>query len=92
MLQQRHRFERPSHLQALHARIEGLGVGYIAPPLWMLVTVEGGEFVPSACTKSAKAAGLTDHLDTWTLRPTADWRRLVLSVHQRDDEQQRRDA
>lgn len=69
-----------------------MSVGYIAPPMWMLVTVEGGGFVPSAYTKSAKAVGLTYHLDTRTLRPTAKWRRLVLSVHQRDDEQQRCDA
>jgi glycerophosphoryl diester phosphodiesterase len=42
-----------------------MGVNYIAPPMWMLVTTEGGEMVPSAYAKSAKEAGLK--LITWTL-------------------------
>ena len=33
--------------------------------MWMLVTLEGGEIVPSAYARSAKAAGLK--LITWTL-------------------------
>ncbi|WP_320174407.1 glycerophosphodiester phosphodiesterase family protein [Maridesulfovibrio sp.] len=34
------------------------GVRIIAPPLWMLVTVENGKMVPSVYAKEAKAAGL----------------------------------
>ncbi|PIE09289.1 MAG: glycerophosphodiester phosphodiesterase [Rhodobacterales bacterium] len=41
------------------------GVKFIAPPMWMLVTLEDGEMVPSVYAKEAKAAGLK--LITWTL-------------------------
>jgi glycerophosphoryl diester phosphodiesterase len=41
-----------------------MGVNYIAPPMWMLVTAEGGEIVPSAYAKEAKAAGLG--IISWT--------------------------
>lgn len=42
-----------------------MGVNYIAPPLWLLVTVEDGEIVPSVYAKEAKAAGL--NMVAWTL-------------------------
>lgn len=42
-----------------------MGVKYIAPPMWMLVTTEGNKMVPSVYAKEAKAAGLG--LITWTL-------------------------
>jgi glycerophosphoryl diester phosphodiesterase len=43
-----------------------MGVNYIAPPLWMLVTLdEAGAIVPSVYAKEAKAAGLD--IITWTL-------------------------
>ncbi|KCV80852.1 glycerophosphoryl diester phosphodiesterase [Actibacterium atlanticum] len=42
-----------------------MGVNYIAPPMWMLVTLENGEIVPSEYAKKAKEAGLK--LITWTL-------------------------
>jgi len=51
---------RPT-MQELH----DMGVRYLAPPLWMLVTVENGEIVPSVYAREAKAAGL--NLITWTL-------------------------
>lgn len=51
----------PHDFAALHAR----GVNYIAPPMWMLVTLENGQVVPSAYAKAAKTAGLK--LITWTL-------------------------
>jgi glycerophosphoryl diester phosphodiesterase len=42
------------------------GVRIIAPPMWMLVTLNGnGEIVPSAYAKAAKDAGLD--IITWTL-------------------------
>ncbi|MEM1046546.1 MAG: glycerophosphodiester phosphodiesterase family protein [Pseudomonadota bacterium] len=47
------------------ADLKARGVNYIAPPLWVLVTVEEGAIVPSAYAREAKAAGL--NLITWTL-------------------------
>lgn len=47
------------------AELKGMGVNYIAPPTWMLVTLENGEIVPSELAKQAKAAGL--NIITWTL-------------------------
>jgi glycerophosphoryl diester phosphodiesterase len=41
------------------------GVKIIAPPTWVLVTVEGEEIVPSAYAKAAREAGLD--IITWTL-------------------------
>ncbi|MEX0328849.1 MAG: glycerophosphodiester phosphodiesterase family protein [Ruegeria sp.] len=51
----------PHDFKDLHAK----GVNYIAPPMWMLVTVEDGEIVPSVWAEQAKDAGLK--LITWTL-------------------------
>ena len=42
-----------------------MGVQYIAPPMWMLVTLENGAIVPSVYAREAKAAGL--NIITWTL-------------------------
>ena len=42
-----------------------MGVNYIAPPMWMLVTLQDGKIVPSVYATQAKAAGL--NLITWTL-------------------------
>ena len=42
-----------------------MGVKYIAPPLWVLVTLENGEVVPSAYANAANEAGLG--IITWTL-------------------------
>ena len=42
-----------------------MGVNYIAPPTWILVTVENGQIVPSLWANEAKAAGL--NIITWTL-------------------------
>lgn len=42
-----------------------MGVNYIAPPMWMLLTLENGQMVPSAYATKAKTAGLK--LITWTL-------------------------
>ncbi|WP_298433599.1 glycerophosphodiester phosphodiesterase family protein [uncultured Jannaschia sp.] len=47
------------------AELKGMGVNWIAPPTWMLVTVEGGEIVPSALAVAAKEADLG--IITWTL-------------------------
>ena len=47
------------------AQLNALGVNYIAPPMWMLVTVEDGRIAPSVYAKAAKEAGLK--LIAWTL-------------------------
>lgn len=44
----------PDSMQSLADR----GVKYIAPPIWMLLTLENGEIVPSTYAKEIKAAGL----------------------------------
>ncbi|WP_299041315.1 glycerophosphodiester phosphodiesterase family protein [uncultured Tateyamaria sp.] len=51
----------PDSMTSLYER----GVRYIAPPMWMLVTMENGQIVPSAYAKEAKTAGL--NIITWTL-------------------------
>ncbi|MEM7711932.1 MAG: glycerophosphodiester phosphodiesterase, partial [Pseudomonadota bacterium] len=47
------------------AELAEMGVRYIAPPLWMLVTSEGDEIVPSTLATEASAAGIG--IITWTL-------------------------
>nr|WP_234984238.1 glycerophosphodiester phosphodiesterase family protein [Roseivivax jejudonensis] len=48
------------------AELKEMGVNYIAPPLWMLVTLnENGEMVPSVYAEEAAAADLD--IITWTL-------------------------
>ena len=47
------------------ADLKGMGVNYIAPPTWMLVTLDGETIVPSLLATEAKAAGL--NIITWTL-------------------------
>jgi len=42
-----------------------MGVRFIAPPTWVLLTVEDGEIVPSLWAEEAKAAGL--NIITWTI-------------------------
>ncbi len=55
----------PSTFRRPMAELKAQGVNYIAPPMWMLVTLEDGKVVQSAYAKEAKAAGLK--LITWTL-------------------------
>ncbi|MEL6551424.1 MAG: glycerophosphodiester phosphodiesterase family protein [Pseudomonadota bacterium] len=45
--------------------LAAMGINYIAPPTWMLVTLDGGEIVPSTLATEAKAAGL--NIITWTV-------------------------
>ena len=51
----------PHDFKEMHAK----GVNYIAPPMWMLVTEENGQIVPSVWATQARDAGLK--LITWTL-------------------------
>ncbi|MCY3730095.1 MAG: glycerophosphodiester phosphodiesterase, partial [Rhodospirillaceae bacterium] len=55
----------PGALQPTMAELKALGVNYLAPPLWVLVTMEDGRIVPSAYARAATAAGLK--LMTWTI-------------------------
>jgi len=47
------------------AELKADGVKILAPPMWMLVTAENGQIVPSAYAKEARKEGLD--LITWTL-------------------------
>lgn len=55
----------PSSFSPSMAELKSLGLNYIAPPLWMLVTLKDDKIVPSAYAIEAKKAGLK--LITWTL-------------------------
>ncbi len=57
--------QRPTSFSPSMADLKGMGVNYIAPPMWMLVTLEDGKIKPSAYAIEAKKAGL--NLITWTL-------------------------
>lgn len=45
--------------------LKAMGVNYIAPPLWMLLTTDGDKMVPSELARAAKEADLG--IITWTL-------------------------
>lgn len=45
--------------------LKAMGVNYIAPPLWMLLTLDGEEIIPSTLGIAAKDADLG--IITWTL-------------------------
>jgi glycerophosphoryl diester phosphodiesterase len=47
------------------AELAAEGVRIIAPPIWMLLALDGERIVPSTYAKAAKAAGL--EIITWTL-------------------------
>jgi len=56
---------KPETYRPTMAELKKMGVNYIAPPMWMLVTVRDGEIAPSPYAEAARAAGLK--LITWTL-------------------------
>lgn len=56
---------KPELLHPGFAELKAEGLNIIAPPLWVLVSVENGNIVPSAYAKAAKAAGLD--IITWSL-------------------------
>lgn len=55
----------PKTFQPSMSELAAKGVRYIAPPMWMLVSLENGKVVPSAYAREAKAAGI--RIITWTL-------------------------
>ena len=58
-------FMKPETFKPSMQELADKGVQFIAPPMWMLVTLDGDKIVASPYTKAAKAAGLK--LITWTL-------------------------
>lgn len=56
---------RPETFRPSMAAVKAMGVNYIAPPLWMLLTLEDDEIVPSPYAVAARAAGLK--IVAWTL-------------------------
>lgn len=58
-------FMKPETFKPSMQELADMGVKYIAPPMWMLVTLDGTKIVASPYTKAAKAAGLK--IITWTL-------------------------
>lgn len=56
---------KPETFSPSMAELKAMGVNYIAPPLWVLLSLEDGKIVPSAYAKAARDAGLS--LITWTL-------------------------
>ncbi|MDP5216549.1 glycerophosphodiester phosphodiesterase family protein [Ruegeria sp. 2205SS24-7] len=71
------------------AELRAKGVNYLAPPTWMLLTVEDGRIVPSPYATEASAAGL--NLITWTLERSGplssggDWYFQSVADLTRDD-------
>ncbi len=55
----------PSTFKPNMSELKAMGVNYLAPPIWMLLALEGGKIMPSAYAKEAQDAGL--NLITWTL-------------------------
>jgi glycerophosphoryl diester phosphodiesterase len=55
----------PSTFSPSMTELKAMGVNYIAPPLWVLLTLDEGEIVASAYARAANEAGL--NLITWTL-------------------------
>ncbi|GGB56696.1 glycerophosphoryl diester phosphodiesterase [Roseibium aquae] len=57
--------QNPDTLSPTMQELKAMGVNYLAPPLWVLLTNEDGRIAPSNYAKAARDAGLT--LITWTL-------------------------
>lgn len=55
----------PATFEPSMQTLADMGVNYIAPPMWMLVTTDGDEIVPSPYAKAATEADL--EIITWTL-------------------------
>jgi glycerophosphoryl diester phosphodiesterase len=55
----------PQTFSPTMAELVADGVKIVAPPMWMLVTLDAGQIVPSAYATAAKEAGLD--IITWTL-------------------------
>ncbi len=58
-------YDNPETWQPSMDELAGMGVNYLAPPMWMLLTVQEGKIVPSVYAQKAREADLD--LITWTL-------------------------
>lgn len=56
---------KPASWEHSMADLKAMGVNYIAPPIWMLLTLKDGKIVPSPYAVEAKAAGLK--IISWSL-------------------------
>ncbi|MEO0360753.1 MAG: glycerophosphodiester phosphodiesterase family protein, partial [Pseudomonadota bacterium] len=56
---------RPSTFSPTMEELKAMGVNFLAPPIWMLLTLDGERMAPSPYAKAATAAGL--ELIAWTL-------------------------
>ena len=56
---------KPETFRPTMAELKAMGVNYIGPPIWMLLTLDGGEIVPSPYALAAKAEGLK--MIAWSL-------------------------
>lgn len=61
---------RPEDLEPTMAALAERGVRILAPPLWVLITTDGADIVPSRYAHAAQAAGL--ELVAWTLERPGD--------------------
>jgi len=58
-------YMNPETFEPSMQEVADMGVRYIAPPMWMLVTTEGDRIVASPYARAAREAGLK--IITWTL-------------------------
>ncbi|NDA91518.1 MAG: glycerophosphodiester phosphodiesterase, partial [Alphaproteobacteria bacterium] len=57
---------KPEELKPTMQELYQLGVRYIGPPIWVLLTLnDRNQIIPSEYAKAAKVAGL--NIITWTL-------------------------
>lgn len=61
---------RPEDLEPTMVELAERGVRIIAPPLWVLLTTDGADIVPSRYARAARAAGL--EIVAWTLERPGD--------------------
>ncbi|NVK41864.1 MAG: glycerophosphodiester phosphodiesterase [Oceanospirillaceae bacterium] len=64
---------RPETFKPTMAELKAMGVNYLAPPLWMMVTSENGDIVPSPYARAARDAGLK--LIAWSLERSGPLKR-----------------
>ena len=68
----------PSTWNPTMPQLVAQGIKIVAPPMWVLLTVEDGKIVPSRYAKEARAAGLD--IITWTLERSGRIGEDVLST------------
>ena len=72
---------KPELLKPTMKELSEKGVRYIAPPIWVLLTIgSNGEIIPSAYAKAAKDAGL--NIITWSLERDGPMNRGGAWYHQ----------